>query len=452
MYRNYNQTENWQLVKYITPERAGALEYDANVDIAMTQDVGWLGNTRLNNQFNQFKMQTMVLWRKLRLKVLQYFQDEYETGKRENELPPLFSTYVDTINGLLDNVEIRVDEETFTVYYTFDPSADGPLAVSGISSGESELIALTIEALVFSLDLGPATRGLLLIDEPDVHLHPDLQARWMVFLVDLVDKHDFDVLVATHSTPILGQLSQYPNASVCFMRAGYKSLTFSPIDSIYKELLPVFGAHPLTQVFNETRTLLVEGDDDVRIWQQAVKSSNGALKVTPVGCNGKDNMKTYERRMGEIVASVYDNGTAYSLQDRDDKSESIEDLPPVVRMRLSCRSAENLLLSDEVLSSVAVEWSEVQQRIGEWCVTDSNKTHEKYHAMTNFIDEGFQRKDADLKEIRMLLVGQILESEKPWEVLVGQAIAKLTQNSSSGPNSLLAYLGEKVVRTLKIGQ
>jgi hypothetical protein len=36
--------------------------------------------------------------------------------------------------------------------------------------------------------------------------------------------------------------------------------------------------------------------------------------------------------------------------------------------------------------------------------------------------------------------------------LVGQAIAKLTPNTSSGPNSLLAYLGEKVVRTLKIGQ
>jgi ABC-type Mn2+/Zn2+ transport system ATPase subunit len=66
MYRKHHRPGNWQLAKYITPERAGQLDYDASVDRAMSQSVGWLGNTRLNNQFNQFKMQTMVLWKQLR--------------------------------------------------------------------------------------------------------------------------------------------------------------------------------------------------------------------------------------------------------------------------------------------------------------------------------------------------------------------------------------------------
>jgi hypothetical protein len=51
-------------------------------------------------------------------------------------------------------------------------------------------------------------------------------------------------------------------------------------------------------------------------------------------------------------------------------------------------------------------------------------------------------------------VGQILASNKPWEVLVGKAIGKLCalpdQDSSDSEDSLRAYLGEKVVQKLKI--
>jgi predicted ATP-dependent endonuclease of OLD family len=49
------------------------------------------------------------------------------------------------------------------------------------------------------------SRGLLLLDEPDVHLHPDLQSRLVKFLVKLIDEFDFDILMATHSTSILGE-------------------------------------------------------------------------------------------------------------------------------------------------------------------------------------------------------------------------------------------------------
>ena len=52
----------------------------------------------------------------------------------------------------------------------------------------------------------------------------------------------------------------------------------------------------------------------------------------------------------------------------------------------------------------------------------------------------------------MVLVGMILNSTKPWEVLVGQAIASLQQptNAVWAPveDSLLSYLGEKTVRQL----
>ena len=60
-----------------------------------------------------------------------------------------------------------------------------------ISSGESELISLGIEFLVFGEELQAEKDNWLLIDEPDVHLHPDLQARLVRFLEKLVKEKAF---------------------------------------------------------------------------------------------------------------------------------------------------------------------------------------------------------------------------------------------------------------------
>jgi hypothetical protein len=64
-----------------------------------------------------------------------------------------------------------------------------------------------------------------------------------------------------------------------------------------------------------------------------------------------------------------------------------------------------------------------------------------------FVDDGLDRLGADIKRIRNVLVG--LFSDKPWEVLVGQAIAGLKLGRGlTGPDSLREYLGRKVCREL----
>ncbi|MET0475558.1 MAG: AAA family ATPase, partial [Mycobacterium sp.] len=345
------------------------------------------------------------------------------------------------INDLLDNVEIRQEDTAFKI---FDRDNGSEIKPAEISSGESELISLAIECLVFALNLNGKS-GVLLLDEPDVHLHPDLQARFIQFVVNLINDIAFDVIIATHSTPVLAELALTHDSRICLMKAREKSLTFEQTDSIYTLLLPVFGAHPLSEIFNKTRTLLVEGDDDERIWQEAVRASGGGLKLTPIGCGGTSDMFSYETRMAQILSAVYENGKAYSLRDGDGVYEPLDDLGPVVRVRLNCYSAENLLLSDDVLLTVGILWEEVEARITAWCNADLNQAHEKLAEMKAFASGGFDRKGKKIKAIRMLLLGQILEADKPWEVLVGKGIGKLSTDSLSGPHSLRSYLGEKAV-------
>jgi len=110
-----------------------------------------------------------------------------------------------------------------------------------ISSGESELISLGIELLMFSREKEAGKTNLLILNEPDVHLHPDLQVRLTEFLCRLVDEGDLSVIIATHSTAILGGLTGYKGAAVAFMRSGDKTLTFEPIGA----MSPRTWNHPL---------------------------------------------------------------------------------------------------------------------------------------------------------------------------------------------------------------
>lgn len=397
-----------------------------------------MAQTRRVNQFDQFRQQSMAQYRRLESLIHREYEDRGE--------PANFALYLEQLNGLLDNIRLRRGDPTFNVVSVNDET---PIEAPRLSSGESELISLGIEALVFSREIVAGKPNYLLFDEPDVHLHPDLQSRLVAFLTTLVDEHHFTVLIATHSTAILGSLSGYEGATVAFMQNGDRQLSFRPITESLDRILPVFGAHPLSNVFNERPILIVEGEDDERVWQQAVRSSHGRIGVYPVSCSGVAGMHDYEEEVRKVVSSIYDAPRAFSLRDRDDGPEEIDDLPPVSRMRLSCRAIENLLLCDDVLAVFGLDWDGAKEKIDRWI--DSQPEHVRFDDMAAFRASGYPRKSADLKQIRLVLVDAIFGSTKSWEVLVGQAIAGADRpdaGDAPATDSLQAYLGAKTCNFL----
>ena len=293
-----------------------------------------------------FREQSVVQYRKLETLVLREFEKDQSKDK--------FDSYIEKINLLLDHIEIKRIGPTFKI---FNKETKGEVNALEISSGESELISLAIELLIFSKELKKDKENLLFLDEPDVHLHPDLQVRLMRFLEELVgDRDNFKIIIATHSTAILGALESYSNTHFAFIAFGQKVINFNPISETHKKILPIFGAHPLSNVFNKVPILLVEGEDDERIWQQVVRSSKGSVRVYPCSVEGTPNMNDFEEESEKIIRTVYDDAKGYSLRDRDDTTEGIDDLTHMKRMKLSCRESENLLLSDEVLEKLEHTW------------------------------------------------------------------------------------------------
>lgn len=351
-------------VRYITPERGGNLRFDGGVETNI-QNGDWLANVRRKNQNDNFRQISVSEFRRLETLVLRKIEKD-EVTRADPSIT--FDTTIALINNLLDNIEIvRSDNGGFQVR---EQGEEQWRDVVNLSSGEAELISLAIEILSFTYvaesEQYHEKENWFLFDEPDVHLHPDLRYRLMRLLAKATAGKPVHVLIATHSTAIVSALSDHGDVHVAFMGNLQRRLNFAPVVPALKAVMPIFGAHPLSSVFNERPILLVEGEDDERIWQQASRSSEGAIRIWPCAAGDIQRLNEYETKAQSIIEAVYDDAKAYSVRDRDDATYEIDDLGPITRARLNCRSAENLLVTDDVLASLGTDWPTMQGGLETW--------------------------------------------------------------------------------------
>lgn len=438
-----NRKDAGAMVKYITPERGGRLAFDPNLE-ANRRNGDWLENERRKNRFDQFRQSSFSEFGRLETIVLRKIEKDTET--RSSDMT--FDHVTEQINGLLENVEIvRSDDGAFKVRGRSDQDWR---EIDSLSSGESELISLAIEILAFVYTKDRAANAgkeaWLLFDEPDVHLHPDLQFKLMKLLTESIRGKGISTIIATHSTAIVSALNDLGSVNIAFMKRQQTSLQFESVSPALKAIIPVFGAHPLSNVFNDKPILLVEGEDDERIWQHACRSSENAIRLWPCVAGDIQSLDRYEKKAAEVIRAVYDNARAFSIRDRDEMPYEIDDTPPVVRVRLNCRAAENLLLSDDVLRKFETNWSSMKGSFEQWIV--QHPEHKQHRSAKDFQATGWNRRDANVKDLRNIIL-TLFGTQKPWESVVGQSIAALkVGNAGRGEHSLVDYLGPKLVAAI----
>jgi len=178
--------------------------------------------------------------------------------------------------GLLPGFEFKVERRPpFLAGYRV--AMDGSDAThiedltSSLSSGETEALTVALDLLtmaaLWQLEMDEGQHRLLLLDEPDPHLHPDLQVRFAKFLVALADQFACQVLVATHSTTLVAALGALggDRASVAYMGQGM-NLEAVPFDDAVQRPVNFLGGHALIAPLLGARLLLVEGIDDYTVW------------------------------------------------------------------------------------------------------------------------------------------------------------------------------------------
>lgn len=168
---------------------------------------------------------------------------------------------------------------------------------------------------VYALATDPEV-DVLLLDEPDAHLHCSLQETLIQKLIELTNKTHKQVLVATHSTEILRQsapegiLEVSTNKPPHYLREEHQKVGL--LAGLGTDYAPRIDA-----VKQKRRIFFVEGDSDVRILRSFAKKLGKAWPdkwVEWVNKSGHRERKHVFLALQEEIADLI----ALSIRDRDD--------------------------------------------------------------------------------------------------------------------------------------
>jgi len=431
-------------VRYISPERAGVFQRQGHISTNMEQNKNWLRSVRRRNQAAEFKAASATLLTELETA---YNRRILQTPALRNDHSRSFANdLLRRISGLLANIAVE-QEGSGLVFVTADGSK---VTAEDISSGESEAIALASEILYFFETLDPLRFNVLLLDEPDVHLHPDLQARLAHFLVTSLTavtenlRGKTAVVLSTHSTPFICALASSDLTSIGTKNFKNMTVELKRASAQLKKVAPFFG-HPLSLTLNDEVMLILEGEDDERVWQQAARSSQGRIRVFPVLSSSVDQQSEVERFASDVLAALFDDPKAFSIRDGDGQRDPLSPVGVVKRFRLQCYEIENTLLTDEALKSMGHTWDTFRAAASDWLTLNSE--HKDVELLRRLIGSSDRLRDMKIKSIRQL-VCNIAGSSKPWEVVVGQALGTVLFAPATPETSILSFVGSDAARAL----
>ena len=132
---------------------------------------------------------------------------------------------------------------------------------------------LTMAAL-WELEKPPAK--IILLDEPDLHLHPELQQQLAAFLVQTAERFGLQLFVATHSTTLLSALGHYgrEKTSVAFLHRSNTEIRATKFSKYLAEIAGCLGGHALMGPLFSIPLLLVRRKG----WSQACRSVSSASR------------------------------------------------------------------------------------------------------------------------------------------------------------------------------
>ena len=121
---------------------------------------------------------------------------QLETPEDGEEVYPTFHEFLEVVNGFLARKRITgVSRTNFRVQVRGE---DGQrFSLDELSSGEKQILLILAE-----IQRRIRRGSMLLIDEPEIHLHPAWQARLIGALTDLCRQYDAQMIVATHSEEV----------------------------------------------------------------------------------------------------------------------------------------------------------------------------------------------------------------------------------------------------------
>lgn len=417
---------NPDLFNYIVPERAGEIASQPQ-DLIQQMDGTSRANLSKQNLNPTYRQQIITRIDALLKK---------RGASRKTTGPEILEKIEQSLVALLPDFQFKIQGEKDSFLLTRISSGEKITQQIQLSSGEIQLFTLGLDLLsmcnIWKLD---EQEGCILLDEPDPHLHYDLQQKFAKFLVDLFDEYHFPIMISTHSTTMLSSLGYYggKKTSVIYLDQN-DELEGKPFDDVLQLLSTCLGGHALMGPLFHFPILLVEGDDDYNIWSEIPR--HNSIKISVLPCEG-DRIFQYQETLEKIFSSILDVPTTsgYALLDGDKKKKE-NTQNHIKYIQLNCRESENLYLTDEILKELNLDWDQACEKVIQNCEKCSHIEELKSIKTWN-------RQNQDLKLVINELAYILDEEHQTWTQRLGKYLG-----NHPPTGQLSQYLGDEVTNAI----
>lgn len=224
---------------------------------------------------------------------------------------------------------------------------------SEYNSGSGEFVIASMVDKIQSISKG----GLLLLDEPEISLHPGAQKRLICYILEMIKKKKIQVIISTHSTCIVENLPK--EAIKCFRRIENEIIAIEE-NVIYKNAFLELEADIV-----EKKYILVEDKLAKTIIQKIIVAEGleGVLQVE-ICPGGASNIKKY------ILLTYSKTGidNRFIIFDGDQKKEDVPDFTKIPEADKTMDFFKDNFKKVTGISADKIDWG-----------FDANKKAERYN-------------------------------------------------------------------------
>lgn len=161
------------------------------------------------------------------------------------------------------NLEVRIkfaNKQNWTYSFNFyDLRRQRPLAdINSLSAGQKAIVHLVFEAY----GRGDLKGGLVIIDEPEIHLHYQFQNEYLRVIEEINAEQNCQYVLVTHSESLISSNTIRSVKRFALNQSNYTNIKFPQINTEERYLVKVLDNTKSTYAFFAKKVILVEGEDD----------------------------------------------------------------------------------------------------------------------------------------------------------------------------------------------
>ena len=217
---------------------------------------------------------------------------------------------VDDINDKLELLNLQfyielTDLRTWSYEFRFYDTKNNRYLgdINSLSAGQKSIMHLIFEA--YGRD--DVNGGLIIIDEPEIHLHYQFQFEYLKILEKLAKEQGVQYIIVTHSegfisNKTIGHVKRFS------LNEERNSVVHAPeITEDQKGLIKILNNTQAARVLFLDKVLLIEGQDDEYFFRDAVKRLQPELSqdISIYETRGKDNMPSFKSFFKSFGLKVY---------------------------------------------------------------------------------------------------------------------------------------------------